>query len=65
MEPLNPDFVKEAFGDPELIVFSQAEDLKKFLHSIRWENMALLMMSSGNFGGLDLKELSTFVVSQS
>jgi UDP-N-acetylmuramate: L-alanyl-gamma-D-glutamyl-meso-diaminopimelate ligase len=64
MDPLEPAFIRDAFGDPGIIVFTHAEDLKKFLHRISWENMALLMMSSGNFGGLDLKELSTFVVSQ-
>lgn len=61
LEPLTPALIRETFNDESIIVFTDSQLLHDFLTSQSWENTNLLMMSSGNFGGLDLKELSTFV----
>lgn len=61
LEPLTPALIRETFNDDSIIVFTDQQLLHDFLHAQTWENTNLLMMSSGNFGGLDLKELSTFV----
>ncbi|HUM47562.1 MAG TPA: Mur ligase family protein [Chitinophagales bacterium] len=65
MEPLTPELIHRSFGDDSIIVFTGKDALEKFLKSQPWKNANLLLMSSGNFGGLDLKELSTFVTTHS
>ena len=50
--------LKKAFNQEGLKVFSKSADLLSFLRSIEWEGHNLLMMSSGNFDGVDYKSLS-------
>jgi UDP-N-acetylmuramate: L-alanyl-gamma-D-glutamyl-meso-diaminopimelate ligase len=50
--------VKEAFGNTALIVYTDSAELEKKLLSINWKNKNLLMMSSGNFDGMDLAFLA-------
>jgi UDP-N-acetylmuramate: L-alanyl-gamma-D-glutamyl-meso-diaminopimelate ligase len=61
MPPLDPVLIRKSFEDETIEVFTNKNDLQKFLQSQSWNNSNLLLMSSGNFGGLDLKELTTFV----
>lgn len=65
LEPLTPELVKAAFNDDSVMVFTNPVALHDYLKAQSWQNTNLLMMSSGNFGGLDLKELSTFVTTHS
>lgn len=58
LEPLSETDIKKAFGGSDLVVFSDAEKLKSFLEEQTWKNKNLLMMSSGNFGGLNLSQLT-------
>ncbi len=46
-----------AFGRNDLKVFDKSSELKKYLNSIICKDQNLLMMSSGNFNNLKLKEL--------
>ncbi|MHC1774042.1 MAG: UDP-N-acetylmuramate--L-alanine ligase [Lentimicrobium sp.] len=50
--------VGKAFGKYDIQVFNESEKLSAFLKSLTWTQSNLLMMSSGNFEGLDLKKLS-------
>jgi UDP-N-acetylmuramate: L-alanyl-gamma-D-glutamyl-meso-diaminopimelate ligase len=50
--------IREAFQKEDLIVYTNPVDFQKFILKKEFDNIALLMMSSGNYGGLDLKELS-------
>ena len=59
MESLSVDQIKEAFDLPSLEVYTNPEDLSKMLYQLSLSNTALLFMSSGNFGGLDLKLIGT------
>ncbi|CAA7197103.1 UDP-N-acetylmuramate--L-alanine ligase [Chryseobacterium potabilaquae] len=54
MEPISPDLIKEKFKNNHLKVFTNAEDLHAYWHTLDKATGAYLMMSSGNFGGLDL-----------
>lgn len=54
---ITPAQVKEAFGG-SIKVFTQSAELIGFLKSINYQNANLLLMSSGNFGGLDLSALA-------
>lgn len=54
MEPISPEFIKEKFKNENLRVFTNAEDLHTYWNTLDKTNGVYLMMSSGNFGGLDL-----------
>ena len=54
MEPISPEMIKEKFGNPDLKVFTNAESLHKYWNTLDKTQGTYLMMSSGNFGGLDL-----------
>ncbi len=50
--------VENAFNFIQLNVFTEISELEKFLLGQSWDSHNLLMMSSGNFGNLDLKSLA-------
>jgi UDP-N-acetylmuramate: L-alanyl-gamma-D-glutamyl-meso-diaminopimelate ligase len=62
MEALSASDIKSAFANPKLEVFDRLDNMEAFLVSRKWENKNLLMMSSGNFGGLDLSGLCEKIV---
>jgi UDP-N-acetylmuramate: L-alanyl-gamma-D-glutamyl-meso-diaminopimelate ligase len=61
MESVNERELKEAFNSSGLKVFTDNRKLKEYLLANTWDNKNLLLMSSGNFDGLDLKELANAV----
>ena len=54
LETITADLVKESFGTPNVTVFTESKAITNKLRSIKWENTNLLLMSSGNFDGVDL-----------
>ncbi len=64
-EPLSASTVKTAFGDDRLNVFSDADAFKNHLYGKDFTNCVLLLMSSGNFGGLDLTDITKFATATS
>ncbi|MDP4277139.1 MAG: Mur ligase family protein [Bacteroidota bacterium] len=58
LEPISPEQVKEAFGGSNLEVFTDSSLLIERLRSIQFKKHNLLLMSSGNFDGVDLKNLA-------
>lgn len=50
--------IKAAFGNSSLQVFDTPQQLESFLTSQTWKNKNLVMMSSGNFGGLNINTLA-------
>lgn len=61
LEAVSIDQIKEAFNKEGLKVFTTSEGFKEELKSLSLENSVLLMMSSGNYGGLDLEELKSLI----
>lgn len=57
MENLSTDFIKKAFKNDRLTVYSNPTDLQKHLEEMDKKNSVFLMMSSGNYGGIDLKTI--------
>ncbi|OQA92893.1 MAG: UDP-N-acetylmuramate:L-alanyl-gamma-D-glutamyl-meso-diaminopimelate ligase [Bacteroidetes bacterium ADurb.Bin234] len=49
---LSENTVFDAFANPKLRIFQNAQTLYDFLKSLDWKNKNLLMMSSGNFDGM-------------
>lgn len=58
LKKIDADQVKSAFGGKNTEVFYDIQALKQKLSSLDYDNSALLFMSSGNFSGLNLLELS-------
>lgn len=58
LEMITPAEVKAAFYDDKLMVFTSAAALQEHLLSLSWKGSVLLMMSSGNFSGINFQELA-------
>jgi UDP-N-acetylmuramate: L-alanyl-gamma-D-glutamyl-meso-diaminopimelate ligase len=54
---ISKEQVKEAFGNPDAEVYTDSKSLLNDLFIINWKNKNLLMMSSGNFEGIDIGDL--------
>ncbi|HAW59137.1 MAG TPA: peptidoglycan synthetase [Bacteroidales bacterium] len=55
---LLPEEIKSSFENDSLQVFDDINELLAYLESLSWKNTNLLLMSSGNFDGIDLKRLA-------
>lgn len=58
LEPITEQQVAEAFDSPGLMVLTDSDELFAFLKDQNWQNTNLLLMTSGNFSGKNLKELA-------
>jgi UDP-N-acetylmuramate: L-alanyl-gamma-D-glutamyl-meso-diaminopimelate ligase len=56
LEPISKEMVAEGFGG-NVIVYNDTQEVLEFLRNQDWENSTLLMMSSGNFDGINYDEL--------
>ncbi|WP_103913028.1 UDP-N-acetylmuramate--L-alanine ligase [Halpernia humi] len=54
MDAISKEFIKEKFKNKALKVFTNAEDLHNYWQTLDKTKGVFLMMSSGDFGGLDL-----------
>ncbi|MEN1786177.1 MAG: Mur ligase family protein, partial [Bacteroidota bacterium] len=57
LEEIDHTFITGAFQHNAINIFTQPEQLQDFLWYQDFKNTALLLMSSGNYGGLELAEL--------
>lgn len=62
MEPYPAEVVKQAFAKGNLAFFNDPKLLSEQLENAKLTNANLLMMSSGNFGGIDLVELKNKIL---
>ena len=62
MPPLDPNQVKEGFATKGLEVISSAEELSKWLRSRSYKKANLLLMSSGNYDGLDIATFAQEII---
>ncbi|MES2429008.1 MAG: Mur ligase family protein [Bacteroidota bacterium] len=62
MDPYPAETVKAAFLKDDLTFYNDPKKLLEVLESIALVNANLLMMSSGNFGGIDLVELKNKIL---
>jgi UDP-N-acetylmuramate: L-alanyl-gamma-D-glutamyl-meso-diaminopimelate ligase len=58
MEPYDASVVKTAFAKNDLLFFNDPAELKKHLEGLEINGKNVLLMSSGNFGGIDLTALA-------
>ncbi|WP_016776301.1 UDP-N-acetylmuramate--L-alanine ligase [Anaerophaga thermohalophila] len=59
---ITPDDVRRAFGDNSLRVINDTAELKDFLSHLKLSGSNLLIMSSGNLGGLDIPSCATGLI---
>ncbi len=59
MQPLTESQIKDAFGRADLKVFTKADDFHSYIYNESLDQTALLLMSSGNYGGLDFEKISS------
>jgi len=57
LEEVTKDQIANAFERDDLIIYTNPEDFKNFLFKQNFDNKSLLLMSSGNYGGLDFDEV--------
>jgi len=61
---LSENDVKNAFFSENVTVFTNSDELMKTVKSINFENKNLLLMSSGNFDGVDFEELGNELINR-
>ena len=61
LEKVTAQQIAGAFERDDLIIYTNPAEFKEFLFSQNLDNTALLLMSSGNYGGLDFEELKQLV----
>jgi UDP-N-acetylmuramate: L-alanyl-gamma-D-glutamyl-meso-diaminopimelate ligase len=57
LEEVTYDQIAQSFQREDLIIYTNPADFKNFLFSQNFDNSALLLMSSGNYGGLNFDEV--------
>lgn len=62
LKPITEDQVKQAFGGNNIKVYTDSKVLLSDLLKMNFSTKNLLMMSSGNFDGIDFKDLGEKVV---
>lgn len=58
LDAISPEQVAEAFGGKNIEIFTDSAKLVQKLHDIKFNHHNLLMMSSGNFDGVNIKALA-------
>ena len=58
LEAISYEQIADAFKRDDLIIYTESNDFKDFLFSQDFTDKTLLLMSSGNYGGLDFDEVN-------
>ncbi|MCB2194371.1 MAG: peptidoglycan synthetase [Bacteroidetes bacterium] len=62
LDAITPDQVKNAFNKENLVVYTDQKELTDYLTHTNLMNHNLLLMSSGNFSGIDLEKFSNHLI---
>lgn len=57
LDPISEEQIAQAFQRDDLIVYTDPVAFKEFLFAQEFSNTSLLLMSSGNYGGLDMDDV--------
>ncbi len=61
LDPISKEQILESFSRKDLTVYTNPLDFKEFLKEQDYDNKVLLLMSSGNYGGLDFEEIKNWI----
>ncbi|KAA3618416.1 MAG: peptidoglycan synthetase [Flavobacterium sp.] len=59
LQPISEAQIAEAFQRDDLVIFTEPSKFKEYLFSQSMDHTSLLLMSSGNYGGLDFEEVKS------
>lgn len=62
LKPITTEQVQKAFGRKDILVVTDSKTVINIILGIDFKNKNLLLMSSGNFDGMDFKDLSNKIV---
>lgn len=62
LKPITTDQVQKAFGRNDLLVLTDSKEVQEAILKMDFQQKNLLLMSSGNFDGMDFKELSSKIL---
>jgi len=61
LEDVTYDQIAQSFKRDDLIIYTNPVAFKEYLFNLNFENSALLLMSSGNYGGLNFDEVKELI----
>ncbi len=61
LDPISEAQISEAFQRDDLVIFTDPEKFREYIFSRDFEGKSLLLMSSGNYGGLDFDEVVEYI----
>lgn len=61
LEPISKEQIAESFEREDLIIFTEPEAFKNYILEQNFKDLSLLLMSSGNYGGLDFESLRELI----
>ncbi|MBR9914134.1 MAG: peptidoglycan synthetase [Algicola sp.] len=61
LEEVTHEQIAKAFQRDDLIIYTNPKDFQDYLFQQDFDNKALLLMSSGNYGGLDFDEIAQVI----
>jgi UDP-N-acetylmuramate: L-alanyl-gamma-D-glutamyl-meso-diaminopimelate ligase len=61
LQPITKKQISEAFKREDLIIYTDPKEFKNYLFNSDLKNSTLLLMSSGNYGGLDFVEVDKWI----
>ncbi len=60
LEEVSTSQIEEAFSRDDLIIYTNPEEFQQYLKQKEFSNTALVLMSSGNYGGLNFDEVKSW-----
>lgn len=61
LEEVTAQQIADSFKRKDLVIYTNPTDFKNYLFTMNLENSALLLMSSGNYGGLNFDEVKGLI----
>ncbi|WP_438988913.1 UDP-N-acetylmuramate--L-alanine ligase [Polaribacter sp.] len=61
LEEVTKEQIATAFERDDLIIYTNPKEFKTFIFNLELEDKAILLMSSGNYGGLDFEEVKSLI----
>ena len=61
LDPIQKEQILEAFGRHNLVIFTNSEDFQDYLKQQDYDHTVLLLMSSGNYGGMDFDQVGEWI----
>ncbi len=61
LDPISSEQIANAFQRDDLVIFTDPSEFKTYLFDQKLESSSLLLMSSGNYGGLDFAEVKNLL----